>query len=143
MSIWFVILWGMAALMMPMLAHGADPILGPVDARVVSVYDGDTLTVDAEPWLGVTIRTSVRVNGVDTAEIRGKCQAEKDLAIKARDFVRGKVGERVTITNVKHGKYAGRVVADVFVGQEKLSDMLIAEGLGRPYRGGTREGWCP
>ncbi len=107
---------------------------GPINARVVSVYDGDTLTVDAEPWPGVTIRTAVQVNGVDTPEIRGKCQAEKDLAIQARDFVRGKVGERVRIANVKHGKYAGRVIADVLVGGEKLSDMLIAEGLGRPTK---------
>ncbi len=84
----------------------------------------------------------MRVNGVDTPEIRGKCQAEKDLAIQARDFVRRKVGERVQIANVKHGKYAGRVVVDVLVGGEKLSDMLIAEGLGRPYEGGRRESWC-
>ena len=48
----------------------------------------------------------------------------------------------VQITNVKHGKYAGRVVADVLVGGKKLSDMLIAEGLGRPYEGGRRESWC-
>ncbi len=33
-------------------------------------------------------------------------------------------------------------VADVLVGGEKLSDMLIAEGLGRPYEGGPRESWC-
>ncbi len=127
---------------LPSAGISADAIPGPITARVVSVYDGDTLTVDAEPWPGVTIRTSVRVNGVDTPEIRGKCQAEKDLAILARDFVRGKVGERVRIANVKHGKYAGRVVANVLVGGEKLSDMLIAEGLGRPYEGGRREGWC-
>ena len=75
-----------------MAADAADTIPGPITARVVSVNDGDTLTVDAEPWPGVTIRTAVRVNGVDTPEIRGKCQAEKDLAIKARDFVRRKVG---------------------------------------------------
>ncbi len=54
---------------------------------------------------------------------------------RARDFVRGKVGERVRIANVKHGKYAGRVVADMLVGGERLSDMLIAERLGRPYEG--------
>ncbi len=84
----------------------------------------------------------MRVNGVDTPEIRGKCQAEKDLAIRARDFVRGKVGERVRIANMKHGKYAGRVVADVLVDGERLSDMLITRGLGRSYEDGQRESWC-
>ncbi len=121
----------------------ADPIPGPINARVVSVYDGDTLTVDAEPWPSVTIRTAVRVAGVDTPEIRGKCQAEKDLAVQARDFVLATVGAQVQLANVRHGKYAGRVVADVWVSGRKLSDLLIPENLGRPYQGGRREGWCP
>ena len=47
------------------------------------------------------------------------------------------------LTNATLGKYAGRVVADVWVGGEKLSDLLITEGLGREYHGGAREGWCP
>ncbi len=47
----------------PNVGRAADPIPGPINARVVSVYHGDTLTVDAEPWPGVTIRTAVRVNG--------------------------------------------------------------------------------
>ncbi|MCZ6466830.1 MAG: thermonuclease family protein, partial [Alphaproteobacteria bacterium] len=116
---------------------------GPINARVVSVYDGDTLTVDAELWAGLTARTTVRVAGVDTPEIRGKCQAEKDLAIRARDFVRATIGVTVQLTNIRPGKYAGRMIADVWVNGQKLSDLLITENLGRPYRGGRREGWCP
>ncbi len=141
--------WTAAALvaMLAFPAHaaaaGADAIPGPVNARVVSVYDGDTLTVDAAPWPGLTARTSVRVAGVDTPEIRGRCQREKDLAIRARDFVRATVGAQVQLTNVRLGKYAGRVIADVWVDGRKLSDLLIAENLGRPYHGGRREGWCP
>ena len=127
----------------PKAAPAADLIPGPVNARVVSVYDGDTMTVDAAPWLGVTIRTTVRVAGVDTPEILGKCQREKDMAIKARDYVRAIVGKNVRLTDIRHGKYAGRVVADVWVNEQKLSDLLIAESLGRPYHGGRREGWCP
>ncbi len=127
----------------PTAATAADPIPGPINARVVSVYDGDTITVDAEPWPGLTARTSVRVAGVDTPEIRGKCQREKDLAVRARDFVRATVGTRVQLTDVRLGKYAGRVIAEVWVKGRKLGDMLIAENLGRPYYGGRREGWCP
>ncbi len=127
----------------PTAATAADPIPGPINARVVSVYDGDTLTVDADPWPGLTARTGVRVAGVDTPEILGKCQAEKDLAIRARDFVRATVGVTVQLTNIRPGKYAGRMVADVWVDGRKLSDLLIAENLGRPYHVGRREGWCP
>ena len=131
------------AALIPGVATAADLIPGPINARVVSVYDGDTLKVDAEPWPGLTARTSVRVAGVDTPEIRGKCQAEKDMAIRARDFVRTTVGAQVQLTSIRPGKYAGRVVAVVWVDGRKLSELLIAEGLGRPYHGGRREGWCP
>ena len=131
------------AAIIPAAAAQADPVPGPINARVVSVYDGDTLTVDAAPWPDVTIRIKVRVAGVDTPEIRGKCQAEKDLAVRARDFVRAAVGAMVRLTDVRPGKYAGRVIADVWVNGQKLSDLLIAENLGRLYHGGRREGWCP
>ncbi len=120
----------------------ADPIPGPITAHVVSVYDGDTITVAAVPWPGITIRVGVRVDGIDTPEILGKCEAEKGLAVRARDRVRELVGTTVELRNVRHGKFAGRVVADVYVDGERLADVLIAEGLGRAYDGGTREGWC-
>ena len=62
------------------------------------------------------------------------------MAVRARDFVRVTVGARVQLSNVRLGEYAGRVVADVWVNEQKLSDLLIAENLGRPYHGGRREG---
>ena len=69
----------------PGVALAADAIPGPIVATVVKVYDGDTLTVNAYPWPGMTVRTAVRVNGVDTPEIRGLCDAETELAKRARD----------------------------------------------------------
>jgi endonuclease YncB( thermonuclease family) len=52
---------GLILALAPAIAVGAELIPGPINARVVSVYDGDTLTVDAAPWPGLTARTSVRV----------------------------------------------------------------------------------
>ena len=100
-------------LALPGVAMAADAIPGPIVAAVVRVYDGDTLTVNAYPWPGMTIRTAVRVNGIDTPEIRGLCDAEKELAKQARDYVRATVGEHVQLTNITLGKYAGRIIADV------------------------------
>lgn len=113
-------------------------------AKVVSAYDGDTFKAEAQIWPGLTWRGSVRVRGVDTPEIRGKCAEEKELAIAARDFVRGLlIGETVTLARVKKGKYAGRVVASVLLADgTNLADVLIAADLGRSYEGGKREGWC-
>ncbi len=76
-------------LLAPGTAWGDPTITGPVAAKVVKVYDGDTFTVEAYPWPGLEAKASVRVNGVDTPEILGKCEAEKQKAIEARDFVKG------------------------------------------------------
>jgi endonuclease YncB( thermonuclease family) len=122
----------------PALADGLT-----VPADVISVYDGDTFKAQAHPWPGMSIDVSVRVNGVDTPEIRGKCEAEKQAAIAARDYVRDVLGESVILKNVKRGKYAGRVVADVYLTDGRsLTGLLIASGLGRAYDGGKRSGWC-
>ncbi len=125
-------------------AWGDPAITGPVSAKVVKVYDGDTFTVEAYPWPGLEAKASVRVNGVDTPEIRGKCDAEKQKAIEAREFVKGLIlGEVVFLEHVKHGKYAGRVIADVKLENgENLAEKIINQGLGREYHGGSREGWC-
>ncbi len=125
------------------IALAGEIIAGPVTADVVSVYDGDTLTVDAHPWPQITVRTSVRVDGIDAPEIRGKCDSEKAMAREARELARESVGERVHLRNVELGKYAGRVIADVFTEDgRRLADVLIEAGLARVYDGGAREGWC-
>ena len=137
-----LLLAAILAASLPTIALAGDTIPGPITAHVVRVYDGDTITVDAFPWPDVTIRTGVRVDGVDTPEINGDCQAEKDLAVRARDFVRAQVGDTVQLRNVRLGKYAGRVVADVWAGDRDLAALIIAAGLGREYHGGARAGWC-
>ncbi|MDE0343979.1 MAG: thermonuclease family protein [Deltaproteobacteria bacterium] len=112
-------------------------------ARVLSVYDGDTVKVEADMWPGLTWTGSVRVEGVDTPELRGKCDGEKRKARAARDFVRERVGKRVTLVDVKKGKYAGRVVARIRLADgTDLTELLIQARHGRPYNGGRRRGWC-
>ena len=115
-----------------------------VTALVTDVYDGDTFTVDAEVWPDIGWTGSVRVRNVDTPEIRGACDQEKHLAVAARDYVRELlIDESVTLTEVDNDLYGGRVLAHVLLkGGESLADLLIAKGYGRPYDGGTRQGWC-
>ena len=115
-------------------------------APVVSVYDGDTFTVEVAVWPGFRWKGSVRVDGVDTPELRGKCEEEKRLAKAARDFVQElALGTVVLLTDVGRDKYAGRGVAKVQLKDGRdLTELLIETGHGQPYDGmGVKPLWCP
>ncbi|MDC1447652.1 thermonuclease family protein [Candidatus Thioglobus sp.] len=113
-------------------------------SKVISVYDGDTFRVDIDslpPIVGKNI--PIRLNGVDTPEIRGKCQYEKDLALKARDFVRNKLAnaKEIKLTKLQRGKYF-RVVADVMIDGVSLETELLENKLAYKYSGGKKSSWC-
>ena len=132
-------------LIVPVTAAGwRDPIPGPVPALVVDVIDGDTVLVRARIWLGQEVETRVRLDGVDTPELRGKCEAARRLAREARAFVQARVGGRqVILRDIQYGKYAGRVVARIQTPDGvDLTEALIAAGLGHAYDGGARAPWC-
>ncbi len=131
-----------------LIAFSATPVLakdvipGPIPATIIEVTDGDTITVQAKIWLGQSITTKVRLNGVDAPELKGKCQLEKELAQKAEQFV-SRIGKTITLKDIHNGKYAGRIVASVHTKDGKdLAGLLIDNGLGRAYHGGKRQGWC-
>ncbi len=52
-------------------------------ARVVSVHDGDTLTA-VVPFAGSYYRFQVRLEGIDTCELRSTANANRELAQRAR-----------------------------------------------------------
>ena len=114
-----------------------------VPATVNSVYDGDTVKVSADIWPGITWTGSVRVLGIDTPELRGKCPEEKAAAVEAREFVKRVAGDHVLLHGIKLGKFAGRVLASIQIETgDDLAELLIEAGHARPYDGGAREGWC-
>ncbi|GAB3476061.1 thermonuclease family protein [Marinomonas epiphytica] len=112
--------------------------------RIISVYDADTFRVDILNWPDIIGKNmSIRVNGVDAAEIRGKCEGEKQLARQARDFTKHmlETADSIELRDIQRGKYF-RIIADVYADGVSLSDSLIETGLARPYRGGKRQPWC-
>ena len=117
---------------------------GPVVAQVERVIDGDTFAVRATIWPGQDIRVFVRVNGIDTPELRGKCRYEKKLAKFARRFVvNWTYSGRVRLKNIQRGKYAGRILADVFDDDGRnLAKGLLKNGLAIAYSGGRKTNWC-
>lgn len=83
-------------------------------AKVLSVYDGDTVTVAArisrqgQPW-----KWKVRLKGIDSPEIRGGTEATKAAAKQSRDALRAEIdGQIIVLSEVGYEKY-GRILATV------------------------------
>ena len=108
-------------------------------------YDGDTITFNLpglHPIIGEKI--SIRVNGIDTPEIRGKCEKEKYDAKQVKEMVADilKDAEQITLKNMERGKFF-RIAAEVIVDGENLADMLIEAGMAVRYDGGKKtHKWC-
>lgn len=127
--------WILAVLALLSPVEGKQRLSARHEATVVSVYDGDTMTVDVEIWPGLTWRGKVRVRGVDTPEIQTKSKREKRRALLARDFVRKRIGKTVYLENVKQGSFGGRVVATVRLRDgSDLAKVLIRKGHGKAYK---------
>lgn len=115
------------------------PITG---GKVIKVYDADTITIASKlPYKESPIyRLSVRLNGLDTPEIKGKDvqNEEKEAAKIARDFVANIVlNKYVRLENIQSEKY-GRILADVYVGDMHLNELLLRERFAVKYDGGTK-----
>jgi len=116
------------------------PIRG---GRVIKVYDADTITIASKlPYNESPMyRLSVRLNGIDTPEMKGKdiSDEEKNAAKVARDFVYNLVFNKfVRLENVQSEKY-GRILADVYIGDIHLNELLIKDRYAVKYDGGTKK----
>lgn len=132
----------------PLLSHAVsinDKVYGAVIVdEVTSIYDGDTFRVNIHSWPAVAgERIPVRVNGIDTPEMRGKCQAEKEQARLAKQFTVQtlRLAKTIELRNIQRGKYF-RLVADVYVDGESLAAELINKKIAVRYDGGTKIDWC-
>jgi micrococcal nuclease len=116
------------------------PIQG---GKVIKVYDGDTITIASKlPYdTSPMYRLSVRLNGIDTPEIKGKgiSEEEKEAAKHARDYVSNLILNKfVKLENIESEKY-GRILADVYMGDIHVNDLLIKERYAIKYDGGTKK----
>jgi endonuclease YncB( thermonuclease family) len=118
------------------------PFVPPItEGKVIKIYDGDTITIAAKlPYpQSPMYRISVRLNGIDTPEIKGQTQKEKDLAKHIRDALKVKIMDKIiTLKNTSSEKY-GRLLADVYLDDICINDWLIEQGFAVRYSGGTKE----
>jgi len=108
-------------------------------ARLVSVYDGDTMRVDLDLGMGIWRNNiALRLFGIDTPELRGD---DREAGLRARDAVRDAVGDGASVIIQTHrdatGKY-GRLLATVWIPEEphgyfNLNKWLLEVDLAVPY----------
>lgn len=113
--------------------------------EVTSIYDGDTFTVNIKEYPPIIgNRIPIRVNGIDTPEMRGKCVKEKALAREAKQLTVSllRAAKTIELKNIQRGKYF-RIVADVYADNQNLAYILIKNKLAVKYDGGTKiKDWC-
>ena len=127
--------------------------------RLIDVYDGDTIKVIL-PAFGSYYKFTMRLNDIDTCEIRSKDKILQNNAIKARDRLfelatNSKVNTKNDIKNLLESdvylvwvvccnkdKY-GRILANIYKDKDKdiaksFSEILLEEKLAYKYEGKTK-----
>ena len=122
----------------PSSTHAFNPDCGlyQYEARIVSVYDGDTVRADVDLGFNTWRRNErFRLFGIDTPELWGVSDEVKARGIAARDALRDRILDKdVLICTIKDrtGKY-GRYLARIFVEGEDVNAWLISSGHAVPY----------
>jgi endonuclease YncB( thermonuclease family) len=135
--------------------------------RLVDIYDGDTVKIVLPAFKDKYFKFDIRLNGIDTCEIKSHNPENKEKGLKAKkrvcDMVEEIYGNYVNATldtqkEIKDylqsivcivfvkcydfDKY-GRLLADVYIDHENISpksisEILLSEKLAYPYNGGTK-----
>ena len=103
-------------------------------AHVVSVYDGDTCTVDIDLGLRTWIRKEkIRLHGINAPEIRG---AEREQGLKSAEYLRRLILDRdIILQTIKDRKEKyGRYLGDIWVQDDSgayfnVNDKMVSEGF--------------
>tara|TARA_Y100000591_G_C21674300_1_gene614602 strand:+ start:219 stop:653 length:435 start_codon:yes stop_codon:yes gene_type:complete len=116
--------------------------------KVVNVYDGDTCKV-VFPFADKMCRWNVRLTGYDTPEMRPprnqeNREEEKKAAYAARNFLRSKVMNDDQLVYIKCGEFDkyGRLLGTLYLrenDENSINDLMIQEGHGYVYDGGTKK----
>lgn len=98
-------------------------------AKVVSIYDADTVRLDIDLGCNIWIKNEpIRLYGINAYEVRG---AERELGLAAKAFVeeRMQAGDEVLLQTHKDGKGKyGRWLGIIWVNGVNLNDALVTAG---------------
>lgn len=109
-------------------------------AKVVKVYDGDTITIACKyPKRGNQLyRFSVRLAGIDAPEMNAdSCIERVEANISKNELHKLVFNETVKLENIKTEKY-GRLLADVYLADLHINNWLLENNYAVPYYGGSK-----
>lgn len=105
--------------------------------KVIKVYDGDTITVASKLHNNV-YKFVIRLNRIDTPELRTKNMKEKERGIFVRDKLREKIMDKIIkIKVIKKEKY-GRLLCEIYINNENINDWILNNNYGVEYYGGKK-----
>jgi|SaaInlStandDraft_6_1057023.scaffolds.fasta_scaffold111025_1 micrococcal nuclease len=125
------------------------PVMGQSDygeyggAILVNIYDAKTFVMNLPeypPLIGEMI--TVKIGGIETPKLKGKCKRESQLAAKAKKFTEKalKNAELIDLTNMKRGKFF-KIIADILVNDEDFAGRLVEKGYAVKIKKKTHN-WC-
>ena len=127
-------------------------------AKVVHVYDGDTIRV-VFPIHNNFYKWTCRLVNVDTPELRTKCKIQKQYGYKVRDALREKILNKIVLIECGEFDKYGRLLINIFedvdfkpiqdggnveadlTNVKSVNDWLIENNYAFYYDGGTKNDW--
>lgn len=97
------------------------------DAKVVNVVDGDTVDIEFSLGFYCSTRQRVRLARIDAPERGQSGWAEANDLVK-----RTTLNQAAVVDVTKTDKY-GRWLAEIYVGDKNISDLLLGSGLAKLY----------
>lgn len=118
------------------------------EAKVLKVYDGDSLTIGAY-YDGGFKKFNVRIFGIDCDELKGGNSTTRENGLRAKKYVEKLVLNKIVQIEVLNNKIIdgkklrekfGRLLAKIATPDgNDLGDELFIAGLARRYYGGRKE----
>ncbi len=110
-----------------------------VPARVLSVYDGDTVTLGFR-MADRLVKFKGRLMGIDTPELRSKNPEEKALALKAKKILEDLIlHKNVYVWFAGNDKYGGRALVYLYTKDWiNVSSYMLKNAPCNKYDGGTK-----
>jgi endonuclease YncB( thermonuclease family) len=112
-------------------------ICGNYEALVWNVYDGDTCTCIMD-FNNNLHKFSVRLTGIDTAEMKSKDPELKKKAVAAKQYLSSMILNKIVRLECEGLDKYGRILAKLYVDDICMNTKMIELKYANSYDGGTK-----